>query len=173
VIVLAHPRRPAVPAQRGPRGAAGETLIELMVTILIIGTAIVTLLGAISTMIIQSSVHRGQVRVANEATFVAELIQNANYVSCAGASSYSAAYGGGNWSPPNSQYQLTVSTPLYLQDNGGPTNNTVPFKPTFGPTCVNTGGVDLGAQEIKVTVRGGRASNYVRTTLTIVKWRKS
>ena len=170
MLPVAHVRR-AVQASAEPgrrRAQSGESLVEIMVAVVIMGTAMVALLGSISTMIMATATHRGQVASGNQATYVAELIQNAPYVSCAGSTSYASSYGSGRYSLP-SGFTLSVSQPRYLTSRGGHTV-APPYTPTFHSNqgaCVSAG--DQGAQEITVTVRAGSSGNRMSSKVTIVK----
>lgn len=139
------------------RAEAGETLIELMVAVLVMGLAIVAILAGITTMITTSAYHRGSVRAGNEATTIAELIQGAPY-ECPGT--YATAYAPPAYTKPTG-YTVTVATPKYLDSR---TTST----PTFGRTTC-TAATDQGLQSITVTVRANRSGRNATESVTIVK----
>ena len=153
------------------RGEAGETLIELIVTIVIMGSAILAILGGVVTMVITSASHRGSVRSGNEAATVAELIasEDTPYQPCTTAGpapSYDAVFGPGssyaNSAPGDYTVALTpAATPvLFLDDKHATT-------PTFDATCPAAG--DQGTQQMTVTVTAGGSGRHSKESVTFVK----
>ena len=59
-----------------PRGDRGDTLIELIVTVAIMGVALVAILGAIGTAIVMSNLHRKQAEAGAAARELVEAIEN-------------------------------------------------------------------------------------------------
>ena len=140
----------------GVHDQRGETLIELMVAVLIMGTAIVAILGAIAASIRTSAQHRESVRAGNAATMIAELIETAPYVPC--ESNYSSAYAAPNYQKPA---EFTVSVRVtYLASK---TTST----PTFNGSGCTTAN-DQGLQEVTITVRSSRAGGMTET-VTLAK----
>jgi type II secretory pathway pseudopilin PulG len=88
---MASRRRGLGPVDRG------DTLIELVIAVAIMGVAMVAILGAVATAIIMSDTHRKQATAGNYARNYAEAIQNkvadGGYVPCADASAYSPLSG--------------------------------------------------------------------------------
>jgi type II secretory pathway pseudopilin PulG len=76
----------------------GETLIELLVSVVIMGTAVVVLLGGLATSIRLSVIHReqavagAQVRAFAEAVETAVAASPSAYVACAGTAAYGGVY---------------------------------------------------------------------------------
>lgn len=86
-------------SRRAPRpGDAGETLIELLVTIAIMGVAVVTVLGAIGTCVRLADVHRKQARAGAYVRAYGEALENAvaasptGYTNCATTATYAGVY---------------------------------------------------------------------------------
>jgi type II secretory pathway pseudopilin PulG len=78
-------------------GDRGESLLELLVAVAILGTAVVAVLGGLATGIRMSGLHREQATAGVAVRAYAEAIQNSiasnGYVSCAGESAYAAPAG--------------------------------------------------------------------------------
>jgi type II secretory pathway pseudopilin PulG len=188
---LAHVRPGAPPTHQRRADVRGETLIEIMVAVVIMGTSIVAILGAISTMIVSSGAHRGLVRTSNEASRIAELIQNANYKTCGGANGTNPVYPSASTgttftisapTPTNANatttytapagYRFTIGTTQNLQSRGGPaafvpspvTNAT--YAPVFDLACPSP---DQGVQQMTITMRAGSRDGKVSSTVTITK----
>ena len=71
----------------------GETLVELLVAMLIMGTAVVAVVGGLATAIIMSDVHRKQAVIAAKLSEYAAAISNGvattpGYRECPGSPSY-------------------------------------------------------------------------------------
>lgn len=73
----------------------GETLIELLVALTILGIALVAVVGALAASITMSDIHRKQstagAEVRNYAEQVANYVSGTGYASCAAPSAYAAA----------------------------------------------------------------------------------
>jgi Tfp pilus assembly protein PilV len=98
-----------------PRGSAperGESLIELLVALLIMGTAVVAVVGGLGTAIIMSDVHRKQAGVAGHLKIFAANLESAiaasptQYVDCATLGSYPDY-------TPGAPYDADVTRVLY------------------------------------------------------------
>lgn len=129
----------------------GETLIELLVTVIIVGVAVVALVGGIATSIRMSDIHRKQavagayVRSYAEAIETAVASSSSAYVACAGPSTYASIY-----ATKDSTY--TAQPPAVTYWNGS----------TFSPSCTS----DTGVQ--KVSLRVSTADNTVAETLDVI-----
>lgn len=141
------PRRPAP-------GDRGETLIELLVTIVLMGLTVATILGAIANSIMLSGLHRKQavagaaVRTYAEAFAAAVDGSTSAYRSC-GSLSYYRSLSLTGYTPPAS-FTPSVTAVRYWSGSA------------FGTTC----GTDVGVQRLslKVTSADGR----VNETLDLV-----
>lgn len=136
----------------------GETLIELMATVVLMGVSIVAIVGALMGVIQTSSQHRRATRAGNEAVNVVEFIRDQNYVACGSIGSYTLP------SPPT-RYSYSITSFRVLQNKTAAP--PVWIAPPGGCTAAN----DTGAQQItvKVTATGTGA---VSRTLTFVKRNK-
>jgi type II secretory pathway pseudopilin PulG len=145
-----------VPAKGG--NDRGETLLELLIALVILGIAVVAIVGGLASSILISDVHRRQtqsgviVRDYAEALQAAVTADQANYVACAGPASYApsaAAVAATGFTVP-SGYTATASVQYW---NGS----------TFG-SC--PAGGDTGLQRVTLTVSSddGRA----RQTLVVL-----
>jgi prepilin-type N-terminal cleavage/methylation domain-containing protein len=136
----------------------GVTLIELMVTVMIVGIAFGTILVALQGMYRASDEHR---KLSVAETWVrryADAIGAASYTSCASTSTYSAAL---TPSPP-ADYTATIASVEYWNGDTSPA--------TFGSlqsACQSSG--DKGAQRITVRVAGTLTSGSVTKTVVFVK----
>src|SRR4051812_18022088 len=72
----------------------GETLIELLVALAILGIALVAIIGAVAASITMSDVHRKQATAGTGVRNYAEQVENyvaaTGYSACGAASSYAA-----------------------------------------------------------------------------------
>lgn len=72
----------------------GETLVELLVALTILGITLVAVIGAFGASITMSDVHRKQASagaaVRNYAELVADYVAGTGYTACASASAYAA-----------------------------------------------------------------------------------
>jgi Tfp pilus assembly protein PilW len=80
-----------------PRGDRGDTLIELVMTVMIMGVVMVAILGAVVAAVVMSDTHRDQATAGAAARAYAEAIQTTvaggGYVACAGTGTYAAPAG--------------------------------------------------------------------------------
>lgn len=136
----------------GFAGERGETLIELMATIVLMGIAIValvtSLLGAMSLTRFQSR----NVNAASGTIVAAESIRTAPYVACAPVGSYDAAL------PTVRGLSLQVESIAYLHDQSA-------AAASWDNGCP---AADQGAQQITVKATANGNTN-VSKTLTFVK----
>lgn len=153
-MTLSH-RRPAVPHARSERG---ETLIELMATVVLMGIGIVAIVGALIGVMQTSSQHRRTTRAGNETVNVVEYIRKQDYKTCASTSSYTLPT-----APP--RYSYTVTSVKWLQSN----TSAAPVWIAPGGGC--TASNDTGAQQITIRV-STTAGPPASRTLTLVKRQK-
>lgn len=139
--------------RRTIRTDRGESLIELVVAIGIMGVAVVAIASGITASIMMSDFHRKQSTAGSYVRSFGEAIQNTaangGYVDCAGTTAYATPAGFSL--PSNNQYAASVTDVQYATANGG-----------WSGTC----STDLGAQRLSLVVQSkdGRASE----TLTVV-----
>jgi Tfp pilus assembly protein PilV len=69
----------------------GAALVEVLMAVVLLGTAVLSILGATFATITVSDVHRKQATAAAVARDYAEKIAGASFVECAGAASYALA----------------------------------------------------------------------------------
>ncbi|MEU6477358.1 type II secretion system protein [Streptomyces sp. NPDC047017] len=135
-------RRPRRPRRRGEEG---ETLIEALVTVVLMGIAFVTILGGIGTAII-SSVTQQKVTTADSVIrSAAEKVVSDRYVSCAR---------GYETPTPPAGYSVTVEIEYW--DGVG----------AFGRPCP---AADTGVQKVTLTVRSTGPHPVRDATLEVVK----
>jgi prepilin-type N-terminal cleavage/methylation domain-containing protein len=149
---MAKPR-----TRRAERSEAGVTLIELMVTISILGIAFTALLASLMGVFSFGEQHR---KLAVGETLVrryADSVNNATYVDCATTSSYSASL---TPAPPTG-YTVTITTVEYWNGDASA---------TFGTSqsgCVSAS--DKGAQRITVRVTGVASVGPLSNDVVILK----
>ncbi|MDT5023868.1 MAG: hypothetical protein QOE61_294 [Micromonosporaceae bacterium] len=139
----------------------GETLLELLITVVIMGVAVVALVGGIATSIRMSDIHRKQAEAGAYVRAYAEAIENAvaasptAYFACAGPSKYSA------FSPlvGNPTYTAEITAVRYW--NGSLTAGA--FAGTCGPGTEVP--IDTGVQQVSLRVTAG---NTVAETLDVI-----
>jgi Tfp pilus assembly protein PilV len=128
----------------------GETLLELLITVVIMAVAVVALVGGIATSIRMSDIHRKQAAAGAYVRAYAEAIENAvartptAYVACAGPSTYGSIYVTGNAT-------YTAQPPVVTYWNGS----------SFSASCAS----DTGVQKVSLRVTAG---NTVAETLDVV-----
>ncbi len=135
----------------------GETLLELLIAIAILGIAVVAIVAGIATALTASDVNRKQARVETLLRNYAEAVTNpaVGYVECATTGSYPSAPTG--FTLP-SGYSISITSMAYWNaDNPATFTSTCPANP------------DNGVQ--RVTVRVNSSDVRGDKTLTFVKRR--
>ncbi|MFE5538944.1 prepilin-type N-terminal cleavage/methylation domain-containing protein [Streptomyces sp. NPDC056492] len=135
---------PARPARRR-RGEEGETLIEVLVAVVLMGVAFVTVFGGMGTAIISSVAQQKVTGADSVIRSAAEKVVGAPYVSCAS--------GYGTPTPPAG---YTVTVEIEYWDGVG----------AFGPSCPTA---DTGIQKVRLTVRATGPHPVRDATLEVVK----
>jgi prepilin-type N-terminal cleavage/methylation domain-containing protein len=137
----------------------GFTLVEVLVAMVILGTAIVAIVAAMGASLVLSDRHRQNVTADALVRTYAERLTKANYIACAPPtqSQYQPGPSGMNLSIPSN---FTVSL-VGIQYWNGDGNATTPA--TFSPTCTT----DKGIQQI--TIRAQSVPNRGFQQLTILK----
>ncbi|MGZ4640340.1 MAG: type IV pilus modification PilV family protein [Actinomycetes bacterium] len=124
------------------RGDAGESLVELVISIGILGVGVIALLAGMGTAATTGGLHREQTLEVQYLRSAAEAVQDATYVPCA------ASYANGV--APASGYTVSVS----VKDASGA---------AFASPCNDT-----GLQRVTITV--GQTDSRVRgESLVVVK----
>jgi prepilin-type N-terminal cleavage/methylation domain-containing protein len=124
---------------RRPTGDRGETLIEVLVAVMIMGVGVVVLLGGLGTSIRMSALHRHQASATTYLRAYAEAVQAAvdraptAYVPCAGLGSY-----GGVYTTGDTDYTPRVLSVRYW--NGS----------AFGDLCTVV--TDSGVQQVVLSI---------------------
>ena len=133
--------------RRGGSDDGGETLVELLFTITIMGLTVVAVVGGIATAILLSVTHRKEATAGAAVHTFAEAVQNkaaTGYVSCATTSTY-----GGLYTAPTG-FTASVTGVKYW-------NGT-----SFASTC----GTDQGVQQVAIKV--ATPDNKVSETLLVI-----
>jgi Tfp pilus assembly protein PilV len=76
---------------RTVRDDRGESLLELVIAVALLGVALVGIVGGLAISIQMSDTHRKQSTASAYARDYAEAIENATYTECASASTYASA----------------------------------------------------------------------------------
>lgn len=127
----------------------GETLIELLVAMLILGTTVVAIVGGLGTSIVVSDLHRKETTAGAELRTYAEAIEGGlaaaptSYVACARPEAYAA--------PPGFEsvdgYTATVTAVSYWEADGSD-------RAAFSPECLRDSGVQ--ALTLQVSTDSGQ-----------------
>jgi type II secretory pathway pseudopilin PulG len=139
-----------------PSGGAdrGETLVELLITIVIMGITVVAVVGGLMTSIQMSDVHRKQATAGAAARDYAETVDryvgSTGYVACATSSAYSPTTVG--FGAP-AGYTASVASVRYWT----------------GTTWTSTCSSDLGLQQVTVQVQSDDARATESSVLVVRK----
>jgi Tfp pilus assembly protein PilE len=154
-------RRSSRRAVDGPVDERGETLIELLVAVIILSTAVLALVGGLGLAVMVSDIHRKQATAGAAVRAFAETLERrvaapsgsnpTGYVDCATATSYAGSY------PAPTGYTATVVDVWFWAGTA--------FAPPAGP-CTSPA-VDTGVQLVKLKVESsdGRASETLDVVL--------
>lgn len=134
------------PARRG-RGEAGETLVETLVAVAILGIAGVSILGGLMASIVGSDYHRHQATAETLVRAAAEAVKGATYQPCP------ATY---TLPSPGAGFASAITRVEYWS------GTTVGNPNAFLPNCVTAG--DQGLQRITLTVTAadGRGTETIQ-----------
>jgi prepilin-type N-terminal cleavage/methylation domain-containing protein len=133
------------------RDDRGETLIELLMTVVIMGIAVAAIVGGIGTSVLMSDIHRKQATAGAAVRDYAEAIENAvtggGYVACATTTAYASPPG--FTVPPG--YSTSVASVRYWNGTG------------WQSGCSG----DIGLQQVTIQVASGdrRASEQLTIVL--------
>jgi Tfp pilus assembly protein PilV len=137
------------------RGERGETLVELLVTVVVLGTCIVSLLLGVATAVSSSDTHRQDSTGEGVLRSFAERLtdpRDVPYQNCAGVGTYPIAPAG--FSAP-SGWTISITGVSYLQ-----TDNS------YSGSCPGT---DLGAQQLTLQAVSPHVKNGATVTVAVVK----
>lgn len=141
----------------------GETLVEIIVSVFILGFAAVAIGAGMTLSIKVSDIHRKQANAGSYVRDFAESVNQSatnNYVNCISKATANLSTGSGgyvNYTPP-SGYTASISQVQYLTSAGS--SGSPGASAVFGATCTT----DLGAQQLTIQV----ASNDARATEKLV-----
>lgn len=136
----------------------GETLVEVLVSVVILGVAGVAILAGLQMSVAASDIHRKQTTGGAYARSYAEAIEEyvasdaSHYVACAGGSAYAPATVGFAASLP-AGYSASHSAALRVPPGGGP--------------AVACSGNDTGVQQIEITVKSTDERAVERLTILL------
>lgn len=123
-------------------GERGESLVELLISVAILGIAVVAIVAGMATAITASDTNRKQGIVEAQLRNFAEAVTAADYVDCADASTYAVPAG----FALQSGFSSSVTSVRYWDFDG---ENA----PTLTSTCPGT--PDDGVQMIRVQISSG------------------
>jgi type II secretory pathway pseudopilin PulG len=139
------------------RGQRGETLLELLVTVTIMGTAFVGIIAGIGTTFMATDSHRQAATAEGVLRSYAERMDDPNdvaYVDCATTASYSSPTG---FALPAAGWSASLTNVLAWQGD---------TPPTFAASCPVP---DKGLQQLTLTVKSPAGNHQVTDTVVIVK----
>lgn len=116
----------------------GLTLVELLVTVVIMGIAFTAVLGGMFTVAVSSDIHRRQAVATVALRSFAETVKQEAYVQCATTTSYGASY-----AAPSGYTASVTGVEYYVYDS------TTPDLTPFSSTCPAT---DQGLQRLSLRV---------------------
>jgi Tfp pilus assembly protein PilE len=129
----------------------GETLVELLVALTVLGIAVVAVIGAFGASIAMSDVHRKQATAGGEVRNYAELVENfvagTGYSGCAPATAY--APGAVGYTAPSGYTAAAVSVRYWTGS-------------AWSTGCAS----DTGLQQLTLSVSS--ADNRAREQVTVV-----
>ena len=151
-------RTTRLPGRARTRGDSGETLVELLVTITIMGVLFIAVVGGVATTIAMSDVHRQEGTAEGAIRSFAERVSDPSdvaYVDCATKASYASPVG---FTLP-AGWTASVVSVGYWQGNN---------PPTFTGACPSP---DKGLQQLTLQVQSKAGAHQATETIVIVKRR--
>lgn len=145
------------PARRQRGDQRGETLLELLVTVTIMGTAFVGILAGIGTTFMATDSHRQAATAEGVMRSYAERMADPTdvaYVDCATTATYGSPIG---FVLPAVTWSASVTQARYWQGD---------TPPTFTGSCPSP---DEGLQQLTLTVKSPAGNHQVTDVLVIVK----
>jgi prepilin-type N-terminal cleavage/methylation domain-containing protein len=141
----------------------GLSLIELMISVAILGIAFVAVLGGMTSSIFASDVHRKQSDVTTILRSYAESIKAAAYSEC--ATTYSPSFSGltGTTYTAADGIRFTIPATTVLHWNGNTGTPTFVAAGSIG-SCASSPASDNGLQQVTITVSSvdARASQTIK-----------
>jgi type II secretory pathway pseudopilin PulG len=145
------------PTRRNRRDPRGETLLELLVTVSIMGTAFVGILAGIGTTFMATDAHRQAATAEGVMRSYAERMADPTdvaYVDCATTATYASPTG---FALPTVAWSASVTQVRYWQGD---------TPPTFTGSCPSP---DNGLQQMTLTVKSPAGDHQVTDILAVVK----
>jgi type II secretory pathway pseudopilin PulG len=139
------------------RGEVGETLLELLITVSIMGTVFVGVLAGIGTVFVATDSHRQDATAEAVLRSYAERLEDPTdvpYVNCATAGTYTSPTGFSLPAAPG--WTASVTSALIWQGDA---------PPTFTSTCTT----DKGLQQLTLRVTSPAGDHQATETIVIVK----
>lgn len=160
--------RAAAQASEGSSDAEqGFTLIELLLAVVIMGLAIVAVLGGLLTLVSASGLHRQQADVSGVVESAAEIVKSDAYIPCSGATPLSPPAPYYNFMPPTVPNDVqTSSGSISVSYWDAASQAFLPTLPTCPPQTITA--TDQGLQKIVVSFTS-TGSNPVKQSITILK----
>lgn len=149
----------SVDRRRARRTQGGETLIETLITVFLIATWLIAVIATTSALLVSVWVHRKTIEAGNNATSIAEAIDQVDYQAC-----------GASFSIDNYKNKAPVQAALTSMGSGWQTPAiTVEFLQPSGQGSFGAcPGVDAGVQRIKVKVVASGARS-ARAEIVLIK----
>jgi len=142
------------------RAEDGFSLVELLVTIVIVGVTFSALLGGLFTTITVSSLHRKQASADSVARSAAEWIKDSvatPYTNCAAAGAYSFS-----GLPKPAGYSVAIRSVEYWDGTTPVAGTPYSLDSHLGPSCPGSGDKGLQRITIDVTSSDGQVSEFVQ-----------
>ena len=164
-----------------PGDEAGESLVEIVVSVAILGLAVVAIMGGLATAVLGSALHRNQADVSVVMTAAAERVKEAPYAECAVMDSYLGTFDPAvppSFNLPGHTVTRTSPSRLTVSSIGGSALWTVDFaiadwagSKVFVPRDVTTcaSNHDLGFRLQQITITVATADTKVSKSLSVMK----
>ena len=145
---------------RRSRSEGGESLLEIVVSVAILGVGVVALLGGLATAVAGSGLHRDQTDVGTVLRVAGERVKSAGYVKCARDTDYLIPFTYEGWTGPPPEFSIA-------DWDGGSyvTRSTTAVTPPRPCDQYE----DLGFRQQLVTITVATPDGKVKKTLTLVK----
>jgi prepilin-type N-terminal cleavage/methylation domain-containing protein len=135
-------------------GDAGFSLIEVLMAVILVGTAFVAILGGLRMLLLGSSINRQHAQAEAIAVSAAEELKAVDHAACAGATDagYLAAVRSPNIVIPDgwdAQSAIRITQVQYWDGSG------------WGSTCYDANGLHLQRVTVEVESPDGRATENI------------